>query len=58
MGGFESFDALDDTEKFIFPLTRHKAFVNSLYGTMLHPFLLNHLLSIKNLAKPSLQKML
>ena len=39
-----------------FGRVRHS--VNSLFGNILHIFLLNHLLSIKNPEKPSLEEML
>ena len=58
MSGFELFDALNDTKKYIFLMTRCETSVNSLFGTMLHLFLLNHLLSIKNPIKPSSEEML
>ena len=58
MHGVEPFDAPDDTKKFIFLMTRCETFGNSLFANIFHIFLLNHLISIKNPTKPSLDEIL
>ena len=58
MHGVEPFDAPDYTEKFIFLMTRCETFGNSLFENIFHIFLLNHLISIKNPTKPSLDEIL